>query len=109
YPRTRRAPTIADSDEDWLQAGEVFDQFESDKCFAASWVLGRSGLLGILRLVAERDFIGAKMASHAVEIENAKTGEVTEAVYEHPFIVRLCHWVNAVALFVLAGSGLQIF
>lgn len=49
------------------------------------------------------------MVSHVVEIENAKTGEVTEAVYEHPFIVRFCHWANAVALFVLVGSGLQIF
>ena len=38
-----------------------------------------------------------------------KTGEVTTAAYEHPFIVRLCHWVNAVALFVMIGSGLQIF
>jgi Ni/Fe-hydrogenase b-type cytochrome subunit len=49
------------------------------------------------------------MASRAITVENAKTGEVTDAVYEHPFIVRFCHWVNTVALFVLAGSGLQIF
>src|SRR5213595_2641472 len=49
------------------------------------------------------------MASHAVEIENPKAGEITEAVYEHPFIVRLCHWVNSISLFVLVGSGLQIF
>src|SRR5713101_5889158 len=49
------------------------------------------------------------MATRAIEIENIKTGEVTEAVYEHPFIVRLCHWVNAISLFVLVGSGLQIF
>src|SRR5258708_29083561 len=49
------------------------------------------------------------MATGAIEIENVKTVEVAEAVYEHPFIVRLCHWVNAVALFVLVGSGLQIF
>ena len=49
------------------------------------------------------------MATRAIAIENAKTGEVTEAVYEHPFIVRLCHWVNAVSLFVMVGSGLQIF
>jgi thiosulfate reductase cytochrome b subunit len=49
------------------------------------------------------------MATPAVVIENRKTDEVTEAVYEHPFIVRLCHWVNAVALFVMVGSGLQIF
>src|ERR1700720_3104734 len=49
------------------------------------------------------------MASHAIEIENAKTGEVAEAVYEHPFVVRLCHWVNAVSLLVMVGSSLQIF
>ncbi len=49
------------------------------------------------------------MATSVVAIENAKTGEVNEAVYEHPFIVRLCHWVNAVALFVMVGSGLQVF
>ena len=34
---------------------------------------------------------------------------VARAVYEHPFIGRLCHWVNTVALFVMVGSGLQIF
>ena len=49
------------------------------------------------------------MSTRAIAIENVKTGEVTEAVYEHPFVVRLCHWVNVVSLFVLVGSGLQIF
>jgi len=34
---------------------------------------------------------------------------VARAAYEHPFIVRLCHWINLVALFVMVGSGLQIF
>jgi len=29
--------------------------------------------------------------------------------YEHPRAVRFCHWLNAVSLFVMAGSGLQIF
>ena len=52
---------------------------------------------------------GEQMAIHAIEIENAKSGETTEAVYEHPLVVRLCHWINAVALFVLVGSGFQIF
>ena len=50
------------------------------------------------------------MATAAIAIvENAKTGEVSEAVYEHPFLVRLCHWLNAMSLFVMVGSGLQIF
>src|SRR5258708_7456204 len=49
------------------------------------------------------------MATRAMEIEDVKTGKVVDAVYEHPLIVRLCHWVNAVSLFVMVGSGLQIF
>ena len=49
------------------------------------------------------------MATQVITIEDAKTGEVTKAVREHPLIVRLCHWVNAIALFVMIGSGLQIF
>ncbi len=44
-----------------------------------------------------------------IEIENGKSGERTRAVYEHPYLVRLCHWVNSISLFVMAGSGLQIF
>src|SRR5580692_9242553 len=49
------------------------------------------------------------MSTQAIVIENAKTGDITEAVYEHPFIVRLCHWLNSISLFVMIGSGLQIF
>jgi Ni/Fe-hydrogenase b-type cytochrome subunit len=49
------------------------------------------------------------MNTSAIAIEETKTGEVTGAVYEHPFFVRFCHWTNAVSLFVMAGSGLQIF
>lgn len=49
------------------------------------------------------------MATQVVTINDSKSGEQTQAVYEHPFLVRLCHWVNAIALFVLILSGLQIF
>ena len=49
------------------------------------------------------------MRSRAISIEDEKTSEPYHAVYEHPFIVRLCHWVNTISLFVMAGSGLQIF
>jgi len=31
------------------------------------------------------------------------------AAREHPWVVRICHWFNAVSLFVLIGSGLRIF
>ena len=37
------------------------------------------------------------------------TETVGIAAYEHPLPVRLCHWVNAISLFVMVGSGLQIF
>src|SRR5438445_10326585 len=49
------------------------------------------------------------MSTQIAAITDVKTGVIGEAVYEHPFIVRLCHWVNAVALLVLVFSGLQIF
>src|SRR3979411_1671280 len=52
------------------------------------------------------------MSGAVIEIEGAKSeenGQAARAVYEHPLPVRLCHWVNSVALFVLIGSGLQIF
>ena len=49
------------------------------------------------------------MPAEVIEFECAKTGETVQAVYEHPWLVRLTHWVNVVALFVMVGSGLQIF
>jgi Ni/Fe-hydrogenase b-type cytochrome subunit len=49
------------------------------------------------------------MATQTLAIEDAKTGEITVAAYEHPYVVRLCHWVNTVALFVMILSGLRIF
>src|SRR5438309_8800925 len=52
------------------------------------------------------------MSSTVVEIVR-QAGEETEvlgrAVYEHPLVVRLCHWLNAIALLVMVGSGFQIF
>src|SRR5580700_6098776 len=55
-----------------------------------------------------------KMNGAVIEIiqpagKNEEPAVVARAVYEHPLIVRLCHWINTVALFVMVGSGLQIF
>jgi Ni/Fe-hydrogenase b-type cytochrome subunit len=41
--------------------------------------------------------------------EAKKTGMPVRAAYEHPFLVRLCHWINSVSLLVLIASGLRIF
>jgi Ni/Fe-hydrogenase b-type cytochrome subunit len=41
--------------------------------------------------------------------DSQKSGMPVRAAYEHPFLVRLCHWINSVSLLVLIGSGLQIF
>ncbi|MGC2645096.1 MAG: hypothetical protein WA261_02380, partial [Candidatus Sulfotelmatobacter sp.] len=54
------------------------------------------------------------MSGSVVEVIQTKGKDeepivVARAVYEHPFIVRFTHWVNTVALFVMVGSGLQIF
>lgn len=49
------------------------------------------------------------MAPRILTIEKKEPGPPERAVYEHPFVVRLCHWLNTLSLFVLVGSGLQIF
>src|SRR5438552_2442029 len=49
------------------------------------------------------------MPEAVLEIECGAEEETAAAVYEHPWVVRFTHWVNAVALFVMVGSGLQIF
>ena len=38
-----------------------------------------------------------------------KTTNTFRAAYEHPFAIRVTHWVNAVSVFVLVTSGLRIF
>jgi thiosulfate reductase cytochrome b subunit len=38
-----------------------------------------------------------------------RTGMSVRAAYEHPFIIRVTHWVNSVALLVLIASGLRIY
>ena len=43
------------------------------------------------------------------EFAGPKTGERITAAYEHPFMVRFTHWLNAISLFVLIASGLRIF
>jgi len=51
------------------------------------------------------------MSGAAIEITRTTADEASliRAVYEHPLVVRLCHSINAIALLVLVGSGLQIF
>jgi Ni/Fe-hydrogenase b-type cytochrome subunit len=48
---------------------------------------------------------GLKLETRRVEFKRG----VSPAAYEHPWVVRSCHWLNAISLFVLIGTGLQIF
>ncbi len=36
-------------------------------------------------------------------------GQPREVIYRHTFLVRLTHWINAIAIFLLVGTGLNIF
>jgi Ni/Fe-hydrogenase b-type cytochrome subunit len=47
--------------------------------------------------------------SDAVVDAPTKSSALARAAYEHPYAIRLTHWVNAVALFVMVTSGLRIF
>ncbi|HEX3351711.1 MAG TPA: cytochrome b/b6 domain-containing protein [Terriglobales bacterium] len=53
--------------------------------------------------------MGSRSQHAVIEIETPKTGEVEQAVYEHPWAVRFCHWLNSVSLLVMVASGFQIF
>ena len=52
---------------------------------------------------------GLDVREALIEIVAAKSDAVEPAVYEHPWSVRFCHWLNAASLFVMVASGLQIF
>lgn len=39
----------------------------------------------------------------------SRGGQERKAAYEHPFAVRFTHWLNLIALIVMAGSGLRIY
>ena len=43
--------------------------------------------------------------------EVARTGprRTPEVIYRHAFLVRLTHWLNALTIFIMIGSGLNIF
>jgi Ni/Fe-hydrogenase b-type cytochrome subunit len=53
--------------------------------------------------LASSDFITIPAVALKAEESHVRTA------YEHPWAVRLCHWLNTISLFVMAGSGLQIF
>src|SRR5437764_2014378 len=54
--------------------------------------------------------MATKAAAAKLEIVKASLkGRQTSVAYEHPWIIRLTHWLNAISLFVLIGSGLRIF
>lgn len=48
---------------------------------------------------------GLTLKTNRVEVD----GEIVPVAYEHPWVVRICHWLNTLSLFVLIGSGLRIF
>jgi Ni/Fe-hydrogenase b-type cytochrome subunit len=52
----------------------------------------------------------AESNSFSIPLASVAAGEShVQTAYEHPWAVRFCHWLNTVSLFVMAGSGLQIF
>lgn len=54
---------------------------------------------------------GAQRGStpEVVSFSASEDAAPVRAAYEHPWIIRATHWLTAVSLVVLTGSGLQIF
>jgi Ni/Fe-hydrogenase b-type cytochrome subunit len=52
----------------------------------------------------------AESNSFPIPLATIEAGESqVQTAYEHPWAVRFCHSLNTISLFVMAGSGLQIF
>jgi len=49
------------------------------------------------------------LAASETIVERTKKPDTIIVAYEHPLLVRIAHWLNAVAVFVLITSGLRIF
>jgi Ni/Fe-hydrogenase b-type cytochrome subunit len=51
----------------------------------------------------------ARAEAQVLKEEPEERPDLVRAAYEHPYVIRLTHWVNAISLFVMVGSGLRIF
>src|SRR5262249_9075966 len=58
---------------------------------------------------ATHRFMDFNLMPETLEISAPKSESRQLAVYEHPWPVRFCHWLNSLALLVLVGSGFQVF
>ena len=52
---------------------------------------------------------GQQMGEVPPAAAKAPAPQLVSAAYEHPWVVRFTHWLNAVCIFVLTASGLRIF
>src|ERR1017187_6244202 len=71
-----------------------------------------SAATGKTRAIAGTADCEAERMATSVNVRKQNVMEVAAPVtiaYEHPWVVRFAHWVNAVAVLVLVGTGLQIF
>ena len=94
--------------EDAAEAKSKADLAEDAEVHAETEVHAEDTAAAEAKEVVEEEIRGDDVAASEVEVEDVPV-VVARAIYEHPFIVRLCHWINLVALFVMVGSGLQIF
>ncbi len=49
------------------------------------------------------------LAPMSPTVKRNRRGKPREVIYRHTFIVRLSHWITALSIFLLIGSGLNIF
>ncbi|MFN2446721.1 MAG: cytochrome b/b6 domain-containing protein [Vicinamibacterales bacterium] len=49
------------------------------------------------------------LSPDVVSFSTSRPELIVHAAYEHPWVIRVTHWLTAISLVVLTGSGLQIF
>ena len=67
------------------------------------------GQAGAPAEAADLPGVASANAPPAAAREPAQARRAIVAAYEHPWVVRFTHWLNAVTILVLAASGLRIF
>src|SRR6266705_4909517 len=53
--------------------------------------------------------MAAKLALDLKTVSILSEHRTDIAAYEHPWVVRMAHWANAVSLFVMVATGLRIY
>jgi Ni/Fe-hydrogenase b-type cytochrome subunit len=103
-PCVESKPSVPGPETEKRAAGEATET--SPPYIGGELSVGGDALLVVPE--SEVDAIPTAIAAPSQEIIEKKDAQI-RAAYEHPWVVRFSHWLNAVSLFIMIATGLRIF